>query len=94
MDDLEELGDEFSDSGSGSGGEEDAGVPDGDVEAGGEEEDDDAGADLDDMLGTFKDATGVRSVTKMRVSSKFIHHMAAVDAALATPRSGACRRVV
>jgi hypothetical protein len=90
LDDLDELDDEFSDSGTSQ--EEDADVPDADVAVLGGTviagEDDEEETNLDDMLGTLADGTGVRSVTRLRSSAKFQHHMAAVEAALKSPRTG------
>lgn len=89
MHDLEELGDDFTDSED----EEDDEVADGEDAAGGagggdEDDEDDEPANLDDVLGTLDASTGVRSVSKMRLSTRFQNHMRGVEAALATPRAG------
>lgn len=91
LDDLEELGEDFGSSEESS--EEDAGGAGGagadDLSlGGGEEDEEEEEANLDDMLGTLTDATGVRTVSKLKHSPKFEKHMAAVAAALATPRTG------
>ncbi len=88
LDDLDELGDDFSDSGSsvddaGLDGAEPAVAPD--VSDGDDEE-----VDLDDILETLGGGVGVRTVSKLRVSARFQAHMRGVEAALATPRAGSC----
>jgi hypothetical protein len=88
LDDLDELGDDYSDSGSSV---EDAGddmsgeLP---TPAAGGSDDDDEAADLDDILETLGGGVGVRTVSKLRVSARFQAHMRGVEAALAAPRAG------
>ena len=90
LDDLDELDDDLSEEE--SGGEADAAGGAGgasDAEGGeGEGEGEDEEANLDDMLGTLVESTGVRTVTKLKHSTRFSNHMAAVAKALSTPRTG------
>ena len=94
LDDLDELDalsedEEAGVAGAGSG-LHDHGSSDDD--AGGDDDgddDDDGDGNLDDVLGILKDATGVRSVAKLRVLPRFIEHMRQVEASLATKRTGA-----
>jgi hypothetical protein len=92
LDDLDELNDlseededDLGGGGGGGGGGGTAGA--GDLSDSDDEDDEDEG-NLDDVLGIFKDATGVRSVAKLRVLPRFVEHMRLVEVSLATKREG------
>jgi hypothetical protein len=94
LNDLDELGDlseEDDDDvpGGHDGGGAAAGAGETAAMSDGDDDDDDEVGDLDDVLVSLKDATGVRSVAKLRVLPRFVEHMRAVEAALLTTHKGA-----
>ncbi len=90
LDDLDELGDlsEEDEDGVGGGGGGTAGAADADSDDDDDDDDDDNEGNLDDVLGILKDATGIRSVAKLRVLPRFVEHMRQVELSLATKREG------